>query len=175
MGKPLLLLAALAVLAVIAAGCGGGSAANNASTGGGASTSGGNSTDSTHAKAVKFAECMRNNGISEFPDPDPTGSFTIDSVANGSSIDTSSAAFTHALSACRNLEPAGFTGSTRTAQQQQAALEFAQCMRSDGVPDFPDPTPNGPIIDVKGAHSIPGFQAALQKCSAIYGAAMGTK
>jgi hypothetical protein len=166
MSKPLWPLAALALLAVIAAGCGNGSAGNSTAA------SGGNGTDSARAKAVKFAECMRNNGVSAFPDPDASGSFTIDSVANGSSVDTNSAAFTHAISACRNLEPAGFTGSKRTAQQQQAALKFAQCMRRNGVPSFPDPTPNGPIIDVNGAHSIPGFQTALQKCSAIY-ASMG--
>jgi hypothetical protein len=175
MKTPLWSFAVLALLAAVAAGCGGGSDGNSAVTSGGNSavTSGGNSIDSTHAKAVKFAECMRTNGVSAFPDPDASGSFTIDSVANGSSVDTSSAAFTHALRACRNLEPAGFTGSTRTAQQQQAALKFAQCMRANGVPNFPDPTLNGPIIDVHGAHSIPGFQAAQQKCAAIYAGAMG--
>jgi hypothetical protein len=170
------LLAALVLVVVITAGCGSGSAGNStaASGGSGAATYGGNSSiDSAHAKAVKFAECMRNNGVGGFPDPTASGSFTIDSVANGSSVDTSSAAFARALSACRSLEPAGFTGSTRTAQQQQAALKFAQCMRDNGVPNFPDPTPSGPIIDVKGAHSIPGFQAALQKCSAVYASGMG--
>ena len=38
-------------------------------------------------------------------------------------------------------------GSKRSPQQQQAALKFAQCIRANGVPDFPDPTPNGPLVD----------------------------
>ena len=34
-------------------------------------------------------------------------------------------------------------GQTRTAQQHRRALKFAQCMRDNGVKDFPDPAPNG--------------------------------
>ena len=92
-----------------------------------------------HEKAVKFAECMRANGVSAFPDPDASGELTIDAVANGSSLDTSTAAFEQAISACKDLEPPGFTGHERSAQQQEAALEFAQCIRDNGVKDFPDP------------------------------------
>jgi hypothetical protein len=73
------------MLAVIVAGC------SNAPAGSG--SSGGNSTAAAHEKAVKFAECMRSNGVSAFPDPDPSGGLTIDAVANGSSLDPSSAAF----------------------------------------------------------------------------------
>jgi hypothetical protein len=161
-------LAALAMVAVIAAGCGNGSAG----TGNSIATSGGNSTASIHEKAVKFAECMRANGVSAFPDPDASGALTIDAVANGSSLDTSSAAFGQAISACKDLEPPGFTGHERSPEQQKVALKFAQCMRDNGVPDFPDPTPDGPLIDTnripsaagRGALTIPGFQAATEKC-----------
>jgi len=58
-------LAALAMIALIVAGCGKGSAGTGNST----VTSGGNSTASTHEKAVKFAECMRANGVSAFGKP----------------------------------------------------------------------------------------------------------
>ena len=57
------------------------------------------------------------------------------------------AAFKQAISACKDLEPPGFTGTTRTPEQQQAALEFAQCIRDNGVKDFPDPATDGPLID----------------------------
>ncbi len=46
----------------------------------------------------------------------------------------------------------------------KAALKFAQCMRDSGVKDFPDPTDTGPLINVNGARSSPGFQAAVGKC-----------
>lgn len=161
-------LAALAMTALTVAGCGNGSAGTGNST----ATSGGNSTASIHQKAVKFAECMRANGVSAFPDPNASGELTIDAVANGSSVDTSSAAFKQALSACRGLEPPGFTGGKVTPSQRTARLEFAQCMRDNGVPDFPDPTPSGPLIDTnripslagKDPRSDPGLQAAMQKC-----------
>jgi hypothetical protein len=133
----------------------------------------GNSTSANVAQAEKFSQCMRTNGISAFPDPNSSGQLTIDAIANGTSIDPNSPAFQQALTACKSLEPAGFMGTQRTPAQQAAALKFAQCMRDNGITNFPDPTPTGPIIDVNGAHSIPGFEAALQKCGAIYSGQMG--
>jgi hypothetical protein len=153
-----LAVVALAVAALISAGC------SSAPAGTGSSTA------ATHAKAMKFARCMRANGVSEFPDPDASGALTIDAIANGSSLDTNSAAFKQALGACKDLEPAGFMGQKRSAQQQQAALKFAQCIRDNGVPDFPDPTPDGPLIDtnrIPSAASSGGMSilhAAMQKC-----------
>ena len=121
-------LATLAMFAVIVAGCGNGLSAGTGS-GGNNTAASHNSTATTREKAVKFAECMRSNGVSAFPDPDASGELTIDGIANGSSVDTSSLAFTRALTACKDLEPPGFTGETRSPEQQQAALEFAQCIR----------------------------------------------
>jgi hypothetical protein len=121
-------------------------------------------------QAVKFADCMRKNGVREFPDPDASGDLTIDGIANGSSLDTSTPAFKQAISACRDLEPPGFTGAKRSPEQQQAALKFAQCIRDNGVKDFPDPTPDGPLIDtnrIPSAASNGGMSilnAAMQKC-----------
>ena len=34
----------------------------------------------THEQALKFAECMRDNGVKEFPDPDASGQLTIDAI-----------------------------------------------------------------------------------------------
>ena len=156
-------LAALAVLATILAGCGGPSA--------GGGNNGGNSSATARDKAVMFAECMRTNGVSGFPDPNASGQLTIDAVANGSSINTNSAAFKTALSVCKNLEPPGFTGPKVTPQLRAARLAFAQCVRSHGVPDFPDPTPNGPLIDTRRIPStntsagMSALHVAMSKCT----------
>jgi hypothetical protein len=126
---------------------------------------------------MKFAQCMRDNGVSAFPDPDASGAFTIDQIANGSSVDTRSAAFQQALTACKDLEPAGFTGTKRTPQQQENAIKFAQCIRDNGVPDFPDPTADGPLVDTNRIPSAnqPGgmgiLQAAMHKCRGFAAAA----
>jgi hypothetical protein len=155
-------LAALAILALIVAGC------SNAPAGAGSSA--GNNTATNHENAMKFAQCMRDNGVTEFPDPNASGQLTIDQIANGSSVDPNSATFKQALSTCRDLEPAGFMGQTRSTQQQEAALKFAQCIRDNGVKDFPDPTADGPLIDTDliPSAATPGgmtiLHAAMQKC-----------
>ncbi len=127
----------LVVMVAVISGCG---SSAPAVTG----TGGGNNTTANAQKAVKFAECMRSNGVSQFPDPGASRRLTIDAVANGSSLNTSTPAFKQAISACKDLEPAGFMSSKRSSQQQQAALEFAQCIRENGVKDFPDPPQMGP-------------------------------
>ena len=120
---------------------------------------------------------MRTNGVSSFPDPDASGSFTIETIANATSIDTNSAAFQQAMSACRGLEPPGFTGGTRSPEQQQAALRFAQCIRDNGVKDFPDPAIGDPLIDtnkIPSTSTTAGMtilHAAMQKCRGLAGAA----
>lgn len=160
--------AAIALLAVTVAGCG------SASPGGG---NHGNGAATARDKAVKFAECMRTNGVSGFPDPDASGRLTIDAVANGSSIDTNSPTFTHAMSRCKSLQPPGFTGGKVTPSQRAGRLAFAQCVRDHGVPDFPDPTPNGPLIDtnrIPSANTPAGMSAlnaATHRCGNLLSAA----
>jgi hypothetical protein len=170
--------AVLAMVALVAAGCSNGSA-DGGNTGVGSATTGtraGTGSSATgnnvtrHAKAVRFAECMRTNGVSAFPDPDASGELTIDGVVNGSSLDPSSAAWKQAVRVCRDLEPPGFTGSKANPQQMSARLKFAQCIRDNGVKDFPDPTRDGPLVDTnripssatKGGMSI--LDAAMEKC-----------
>jgi hypothetical protein len=155
------------MVAVIGAGC------SNApvETGNGSSTSTGSSggTDAAiHEEALKFAECMRDNGVEEFPDPDAEGGLTVDAIANGSSVDMSGPAWEKAIGACEELQPPGFTGDTRSADEQEAALEFAQCIRDNGVEDFPDPALGDPLVDT---NRIPS--AAEDGGMAILNAAMG--
>lgn len=129
--------AALVAIALTGAGCGSGDSSNTASS----------PTATAQDQAVQFAQCMRDNGVAQFPDPDASGDLTIDGVVNGSSLDTESARWKAAIDACRDLQPAGFTGHTRNAQQQDEALAFAQCIREHGVKDFPDPAKGDPLVD----------------------------
>lgn len=179
MSRTLRTLAALALVVLIIGGCSDAPAETDTGSSSGTNTAvpaetgtgnSGGSNPTNRDQAVKFAECMRKNGVSEFPDPDASGDLTIDQIANGSSLDTNSAAFERAISACKDLEPAGFTGHKRSPEQQKAALKFAQCIRDNGVKDFPDPGPDDPMIDTnripsanrKGGMSI--LHAAMQKC-----------
>ena len=162
--RPLAAPGLIATVVLIGA-CGSSGPAGTSTGSGGA-----DSTVANAQKAVKFAECMRSNGVSDFPDPGASGSFTIDGIVNGSSLNPNTPAFTRAISACKDLEPAGFTGSKRSPQQTQAALKFAQCIRADGVPDFPDPADGQPLVDttrIPSAATSSGMsilKAAMQKC-----------
>src|SRR5262249_49109921 len=76
----------LVVIASISAGC------SKAPAETGAGSSGGNKNAATHEQAVKFARCMRDNGVREFPDPDASGQLTIDGILNGATIEPDRAA-----------------------------------------------------------------------------------
>ena len=153
-------LAAVALIGVIQAGCGSPAP----------SETGGAEPVTRRDKAVRFAECMRDEGIRRFPDPDASGEMTIDGVVNGSSLDTGSARWKTAIAACRDLQPAGFTGKgARSASEQDEALAFARCIRANGVEDFPDPVDGEPLVDTRKIPSSAGdgmavLNGAMQTC-----------
>jgi len=155
-----MLLTAFAIAALLIAGC------SNSSD----ETDGESGAAAANQDAVEFAECMRENGVAEFPDPDGSGELTIDGVVNGSSIDPDGPVWTGAIDACEDLQPPGFTGTERTAEEQSEGLAFAQCIRENGVPDFPDPEPDGPLVDTNRIPSsatsrgMSLLNAAMQKC-----------
>lgn len=177
--RPLATLGALGLIALIGASCS--NASGNTSSGTASSSGNPTATTTVREQAVKFAQCMRDNGVRTFPDPDASGALTIDQIANGSSLDTTSAAFKQAMSACKSLEPPGFTGTKRSTDQQKAALKFAQCIRDNGVKDFPDPTPDGPLVDtnrIPSAATSDGMSilnAAMHTCGDIYKGQLGLK
>jgi hypothetical protein len=62
--------------------------------------------------------------------------------------------------------------SQATVQQAMAkALKFSACMRSHGLPGFPDPKQDGPGISITGGRGIdvrsPQFQRAQNECRSL--------
>ena len=164
-------LAALAIVALIGAGCSDGSDENGSAA---------NANAANQEQAVKFAQCMRDNGVAEFPDPDGSEGLTIDAVVNGSSLDTDGPAWQTAMAACEDLQPAGFTGDKDiSAEEQEARLEFAQCMRDNGVEDFPDPAEGDPLVDTTRIPSaateagMAAINAGMQTCGDLAEEAIG--
>jgi hypothetical protein len=115
-------------------------------------------------KAVKFSECMRANGVSDFPDPNASGEFP------SYGISVSKAVWMKAVAACKALQPPGTLSAKLTPAQESAALKFAQCIREHGVPDFPDPVSGQPLVDTTRIPSSnkPGgmtiLNAAMHTC-----------
>jgi hypothetical protein len=116
---------------------------------------------------------MRKHGVPNFPDPDAEGRIKITSgVRDGqkTGVDVDSPQFRMAQQACQKLQPSGGRPDRQEqAQEQQAMLRFARCMRSHGVPNFPDPkfTPDGGTQMTIGRDVNPGspqFTAAKKAC-----------
>ncbi|MFV8171642.1 hypothetical protein [Mycolicibacterium peregrinum] len=124
-------------------------------------------------QATKYSECMRAHGVADFPNPNAEGQ-----IAYGG-ISVSKATWQNAVGACANLQPPGWSDAQRTPAQQAAALNFAQCVRDHGVPDFPDPAAaRDPLIDTSrmrgdvSAGSIPELKPAVEACHDFFVAAL---
>jgi hypothetical protein len=110
--------------------------------------------------ALRMAQCMRSHGVPDFPDPGGGGGFAIQAGPNGSNasitvdghrLSVSGPAFNHAMNACAKYGPHGQAISgAQLAQIKQGALKMAACMRSHGVPNFPDPK----VTSGPGGHGI---------------------
>jgi hypothetical protein len=115
----------------------------------GTAGSGSSSGQTPEQNALKYARCMRANGVPNFPDPNANGGFTF---APGSGIDLSSPAYKAAQTKCEKLM-GGVAAGTQThpsAQWLAKMVNAAHCMRSHGVPNFPDPITTMPSPSVLG-------------------------
>jgi hypothetical protein len=117
---------------------------------------------------------MRSHNVPNFPDPDSQGQITISNSTNG--IDPHSTTFQAAQTACQTTLRGHGTGARNPQQQAQAqaaVLRYAQCMRSHGLPNFPDPDSHGGISINSSSGIDPassGYKAAQQVCGPILGA-----
>lgn len=133
---------AVAVLAgAVIAGCGSTGAPSGTVTN--ASNPGGKSPQ----QALKFAQCMRAHGVSNFPDPTGQGIRINPSIA-------SSPAFRTAQNACKKYLPNGGQPPVTAPGQRAAALAFAKCMRTHGEPNFPDPLVSAPSSPPAGEVAV---------------------
>jgi hypothetical protein len=193
-------LACLAVPALLVAGCGGSSdpgvaklgttaASSTPAAGGSEAPHGGSSASSpggggeqhseaaiagpsgpeAQKKMVAFAQCMRSHGVSDFPEPTEGKLLIKGTSKNG--LNPGSPQFQSAMKACRSLAPAPKISPQQTAAMQAQALKFSECMRSHGVPNFPDPKFEGGGVQVRingGPGGVnpksPPFQAAQKAC-----------
>jgi hypothetical protein len=97
------------------------------------------SASSRAQSLLAFSECMRSHGVPNFPDPGPTGL-----NLNGTGINPFSPSFKAAQVACNKLLPGGGSPQQATEQQKEQLEAISKCMRSHGVPGFPDPTTTPP-------------------------------
>ncbi len=176
--------AALLLAAALLAGCGGGSpnggvaslgthgSTSRSSTSAAASASEGHEA-SPASQAVAYTSCMHSHGVPNFPEPH------VSEHGGGVSIKMAVPAgvgqnprFKSAEEACRKLLPGGGPDSQAplTPAQQEQYLRAAACIRSHGVPNFPDPTFSGGGVHIehqKLNESSPAFKAAVHDCESL--------
>jgi hypothetical protein len=165
-----LLSVALAGAGMLAAGCSsgpGGPGVAGASASPSASPSAAASSGTT--QAIKYAACMRSHGVPGFPDPTVKNGAVGFDITAADGIDPSSPQYQAALQACSSLRGGGTSNSGSSANLAKE-LKFAQCMRTHGVPDFPDPNKNGGF---SGSSTVnpqsPTFQNAQATCMQLAG------
>lgn len=180
MARPLLLALSVVAAGALVAGCSdSGSSDASTSVGGSdpsSSSSSGSSgsSDSSSSAGVAYAKCMREHGVSNFPDPtEDSGGGVKLVIPQG--VDQNSPTFKSAQSACQSLLYQGDTGDAAGSRAFDATkvAAWAKCIRENGVPNFQDPQVNGNtiIIDANAAglsgRDDPKFSKAAEACYSI--------
>ena len=126
-----------------------------------AATGSGPTSPSGGSGALAFANCMRANGVPNFPDPSPGGGalFALPAGAN-----PAAPAFKAARAKCQKLlSSGGGPGSGPPPSDQTLAklVRIARCMRQHGISDFPDPRTSAPTSFPPGIAEISNFDGAV--------------
>jgi hypothetical protein len=112
---------------------------------------------------LHFSQCMRAQGITWFPDPvDGKMEVAAPKGTDHTKMDA-------AQEACKKFLPNGGEPPKMSAEQLEQARNMAKCMRENGIPNFPDPDPNGELaIDASKLGAGPGdptFDKAEKACA----------
>jgi hypothetical protein len=155
------ILAAIGASSLLAA-CGG--------SGGSGSGSAKAAAVSPADNALKFAKCMRERGVRNFPNPETSGGavklrFRV-RPGEGPNPQTLEAA----QRACRRYQAPELQNLTpqQRLEREEAGLKFAKCMREHGV-NLPNPSISGGGIRIQGGPggvnpASPAFEAAQKAC-----------
>lgn len=150
-------------LALVLSGCGsdGDTADEVASASGQGSTSDSDdaiSEEDSQEAGLKFAQCMREHGI-EMEDPKEG---RIEIKGGPAQNDT----MEKAQEACQRYLPKISEADRKEATER--GLEFAQCMRKNGVEEFPDP--EGAMMRMnEDIADDPDFEQAQEECQDLIG------
>jgi hypothetical protein len=158
-------------LALALAGCGRDPGSDGIATAGGpdggpSASPTGPSEENMQERMLAYAQCMRENGIPDFPDPDFSDngrgmSLRLPEGTDAEKVDA-------ANQKCRQHMPNGGEPGQADPEMLERLRKFAQCMRDNGFPDFPDPGDGGLMINgnehPEWGPDNPEFVAAQEAC-----------
>lgn len=148
-GGALLASGAMLAAAMVLAGCG---------SGGTPTAQAGSATPDDATMAI--VTCYRAHGDPSFPDPvyDPSDGRWHFAISPGSAPYST-------RQACQHLFPTDNASPPVPQAQFQALVRLAQCIRQHGVPNWPDPDPDGSYpLPSSLQTKKPAMVAALQAC-----------
>lgn len=160
-----------AALAAGLTGCGSGGV-------GAAATAGASATTDIGAIAREYSQCVREHGIPNYPDMVVVGGGRV-AVPDGPGAEEAARALKQnkaAQDACKpildRLPASGrLQQSAPTDAEMRKLVQFAECMRGHGVPEWPDPGPDGqfPIKDtpLQQQAKSPRIVAASEACKQL--------
>ena len=175
------LILLFAALALVVAACGGSDDNGVATLDDSTTTTSANAQDAIaddEARLMEFSQCMRDSGVSEFPDPIVTEDGAVDFAGgfeqfNEFDQDDLQAAFEVCVDHLEGLSIAPGGSNFDLTGIQDTLLEFAMCMRDNGF-DMPDPDFSnfdlaggvGPFGEIDPTD--PGFEEAFEACEDIF-------
>jgi hypothetical protein len=182
------LVLALVCVGLLGAACGGSPSAGVASLGSATTTTvapssaagSAGKTTAAYRRALAYVDCMRSHGVPDFLDPSANGQINVDFAYGGKDgspaspgIDRTSRQYISADKTCRHLLPGGIPTAAQNQRALARGLKFAQCMRSHGVPNYPDPNPSNPnVVHLIGVDpNSPQVQKAQKTCGSLVPAA----
>jgi hypothetical protein len=118
------------------------------------------------AQGVKYSDCMRSHGVSNFPDPAPGGGFDIP-PQSAVGAEEGSPAFVSAQTACAKLQPGGSAPPRITGEQVHQMFLEARCIRQHGFPHFPDPSLGSGLIPPDWNNEAPASITARKSCAHV--------
>ncbi|MFI0487312.1 hypothetical protein [Actinomadura sp. 9N215] len=158
-------LALLPALTLGLPGCGG--------EGGGAGSGATAKAASDQQKMRDYAQCMRDNGVA-MDDPTADGKITMrhseppgKGKGGGPEGNDKMGA---AQNKCRHLMPNGGKPEKPKPEEIAKMRAFSQCMRDNGIGEFPDPKPDGSMLLKAGKDTgldpeSPKFKSAQKACA----------
>lgn len=127
-------------------------------------------------QAFRYAACIREHGVRDFPDPQVKTTPGGNGVGIRQAVPASvglSPKFKTAQKACRGIMPAPGTGAQAHAgPSKEVLLAFARCLRNHRVSDFPDPNAQGQLtLQMMSAAGVdlkaPFFLRAAKSCVGV--------
>lgn len=162
-------IAAVLLASTVLTACGGDPSGPTVAKGSAAPSAAGSSSPAGgFEQLLAYSRCMRSNGVPKFPDPKGSGNSAQISLS-GTGVDRNSPQFKTAQKACSKYRVTGPPPNANGPVDPAKVGPWAACVRSHGVPNFPDPKVVGGNLelDFNGTGIDPGspaYRNAAEAC-----------